>query len=153
MSTAAERLEMVPPLNGGIDSQQSLQLFVSPVTKQYRNRSESLSENVRSGVRKNSRHVIPTNPDKIGSVARKGKSCFTEIIYILILYCVPNSAGNIGPPVPPRSQISLGNEESIYVVPNKATVKRPCKLWDMCCLQPYDLQLEVFCYSVCVCVC
>ena len=74
VSTTAERLEMVPPFDGGIDSQQSLQLFVSPVTTQYRYRSESFSENVRSGVHKVSRHVIPTNPDKIGMVGRKGKN-------------------------------------------------------------------------------
>ena len=69
MNTTGEKLELVPPLDGGIDSQQSLQLFVSPVTSQYRNRSESLCE---KGMRKVSRHVIPTNPDKIGMLARKG---------------------------------------------------------------------------------
>ena len=69
VNTTGEKLELVPPLDGGIDSQQSLQLFVSPVTSQYRNRSESLCE---KGMRKVSRHVIPTNPDKIGMLARKG---------------------------------------------------------------------------------
>ena len=68
ITSAGEKLELVPPLDGGIDSQQSLQLFVSPVTTQYRNRSESLNEHVR-----HSRHVVPTNPDKLGMVARKGK--------------------------------------------------------------------------------
>ena len=70
----------------------------------------------------------------------------------MVLYCVPNSTGNIGPPVPPRSQISLGNEESIYVVPNNASFKKACKLWDVLFMMvmPYDLQLEVFCYGMCV---
>ena len=69
-----------------------------------------------------------------------------------MVFNFPNPAGNIGPPVPPRSQVSLGNEENIYVVPNKASFKRPCKLWDVLFIIviPYDLQLEGFCYSLCV---
>lgn len=75
---------MIPPLEGGIDSQQSLQLFVSPVTNEYRNRSESLSEYVHSHAQRASRHNVPTNPDKIGMVARKGKTCFAGVSYMII---------------------------------------------------------------------
>jgi len=66
-----EKLGMSPPPDGGIDSVESLQLFVSPVTNQYRNRSESLDE-VAAHTRKPSRFVVPANPDKIAKVARKG---------------------------------------------------------------------------------
>ena len=73
MNTTGEKLHLTPPLEGGIDSHQSLQLFVSPVTSEYRNRSESLCEFVSSDLHRASHHVIPTNPDKIGMVARTGK--------------------------------------------------------------------------------
>ena len=51
--------------------------------------------------------------------------CFFQASRLCI--CVLHTLGNIGPPVPPRSQISLINEETIYIVPNKASFKRPCK--------------------------
>lgn len=120
---------MVPPLEGGIDSNQTLQLFVSPVTAQYRNRSESLNESMSSCVQRVSRHSVPSNPDKITMVARKGTETYVLLQHAYIFIFL----GNIGPPVPPRSQISL-KDESIYVVPNQMSFKRPCELMEYCLL-------------------
>lgn len=72
VNTASEKLEMVPPVDGGIDSQGSLQLFVSPVTTQYRNRSESLNDYTAPDMHRVTHRIVPTNPDKLAMIARKG---------------------------------------------------------------------------------
>jgi len=72
VASVGEKLGMSPPPDGGIDAVESLQLFVSPMTDNYRNRSESLDE-VAALKRKPTRFTVPVNPDKIAKVARKGK--------------------------------------------------------------------------------
>ena len=71
VASVGEKLGLSPPPDGGIDSVESLQLFVSPVTNNYRYRSESLDE-VAQLRRKPTRFSVPGNPDKIAKVARKG---------------------------------------------------------------------------------
>ena len=87
MNTTGEKLQLTPPLEGGIDSQPSLQLFVSPVTREYRNRSESLNEFTPLDLHRVSRRIIPSNPDKIGMVARKGKKRMYNAENIIVLFC------------------------------------------------------------------
>ena len=80
---------MVPPLDGGIDSNQTLQLFVSPVTTQYRNRSESLNENPSSHMQRGGHHNVPNNPNKITMLTRKGTEayCYIYIHTCICFYC------------------------------------------------------------------
>ena len=135
VASVGEKLGMSPPPDGGIDSVESLQLFVSPVTHNYRNRSESLDE-VAALKRKPTRFTVPDNPDKIAKVARKGKHYIKACRDLCLL------SGNIGPPVPPRSQESLlqqdqesidsvyDDDDSIYVTPNITSdqaKRKPCK--------------------------
>ena len=87
VNTTGEKLQLTPPLEGGIDSQPSLQLFVSPVTREYRNRSESLNEFTPLDLHRVSRRIIPSNPDKIGMVARKGKKRMYNAENIIVLFC------------------------------------------------------------------
>ena len=67
--------------------------------------------------------------------AQVKKHTMLKTLHIVVLF-----PGNIGPPVSPRSQISLEDGESIYAAPNKMSFKRPCELWDVCLflLKPYD---------------
>jgi len=84
VASVGEKLGMTPPPDGGIDSVESLQLFVSPVTNNYRNRSESLDE-VAAFKRKPTQFVVPVNPDKIAKVARKGKHYIENLLGFTII--------------------------------------------------------------------